>query len=49
VVFANLDKIKFKGFTNMESDRVPDPRKIPFSFSEKSKQFLKDTIHYPFS
>jgi inosose dehydratase len=48
-VFANLDKIKFKGFAIVELDGVPDPGKTPLSCAETSKQFLKDTIHYPFS
>jgi inosose dehydratase len=48
-VFANLDKIKFKGFAIVELDGVPDPGKTPLSCAQTSKQFLKDTIHYPFS
>ena len=48
-VFANLDKIKFKGFAIVELDAVPDPGKTPLSCAQTSKQFLKDTIQYPFS
>jgi inosose dehydratase len=48
-VFANLDKIKFKGFAIVELDGVPDPGKTPLSCAQTSKQFLKDTIQYPFS
>lgn len=48
-VFANLDKIKFKGFTIVELDAVPDAGKTPLSCAETSKEFLKGKIHYPFS
>jgi inosose dehydratase len=48
-VFANLDKIKFKGFAIVELDAVPDAGKTPFSCAETSKEFLKDKIQYPFS
>lgn len=48
-VFANLDKIKFKGFAIVELDAVPDAGKTPLSCAQTSKAFLKDTIHYPFS
>jgi inosose dehydratase len=48
-VFANLDKIKFKGFAIVELDAVPDAGKTPFSCAQTSKAFLKDTIKYPFS
>jgi inosose dehydratase len=48
-VFANLDKIKFKGFAIVELDAVPDAGKTPFSCAETSKEFLKTRIQYPFS
>ena len=48
-VFANLDKIKFKGFAIVELDAVPDAGKTPLSCAETSKEFLKGKIHYPFS
>jgi inosose dehydratase len=48
-VFANLDKIKFKGFAIVELDAVPDAGKTPLSCAETSKVFLKDKIQYPFS
>lgn len=48
-VFANLDKIKFKGFAIVELDAVPDAGKSPFSCAETSKEFLKTRIQYPFS
>lgn len=48
-VFANLDKIKFKGYAIVELDAVPDAGKTPFSCAQTSKAFLKDTIKYPFS
>jgi inosose dehydratase len=48
-VFANLDKIKFKGFAIVELDAVPDAGKTPLSCAETSKAFLKDKIQYPFS
>jgi inosose dehydratase len=48
-VFANLDKIKFKGFAIVELDAVPDAGKSPLSCAETSKVFLKDKIQYPFS
>ena len=48
-VFANLDKIKFKGFAIVELDSVPDAGKTPFSCAETSKEFLKTRIQYPFS
>ena len=48
-VFANLDKIKFKGFAIVELDAVPDAGKTPLSCAQTSKEFLKDKIQYPFS
>jgi inosose dehydratase len=48
-VFANLDKIKFKGFAIVELDAVPDAGKTPLSCAETSKEFLKSKIQYPFS
>jgi len=48
-VFANLDKIKFKGFAIVELDSVPDAGKTPLSCAETSKEFLKNKIQYPFS
>ncbi|MFL0205722.1 sugar phosphate isomerase/epimerase [Aquirufa sp. 2-AUSEE-184A6] len=48
-VFANLEKIKFKGFAIVELDAVPDAGKSPFSCAETSKEFLKTRIQYPFS
>ncbi len=48
-VFANLDKIKFKGFAIVELDAVPDAGKTPYSCAETSKEFLKTRIQYPFS
>ena len=48
-VFANLDKIKFKGFAIVELDAVPDAGKTPLSCAETSKEFLKAKIQYPFS
>jgi inosose dehydratase len=48
-VFANLDKIKFKGFAIVELDSVPDTGKTPLSCAETSKEFLKSKIQYPFS
>jgi inosose dehydratase len=48
-VFANLDKIKFKGFAIVELDAVPDAGKTPLSCAETSKEFLKTKIQYPFS
>jgi inosose dehydratase len=48
-VFANLDKIKFKGFAIVELDAVPDAGKTPLSCAETSKEFLKTRIQYPFS
>jgi inosose dehydratase len=48
-VFANLDKIKFKGFAIVELDAVPDAGKTPLSCGETSKEFLKSKIKYPFS
>jgi inosose dehydratase len=48
-LFANLDKIKFKGFAIVELDAVPDAGKTPFSCAETSKEFLKTRIQYPFS
>jgi inosose dehydratase len=48
-VFANLDKIKFKGFAIVELDAVPDAGKTPLSCAEASKEFLKTRIQYPFS
>ncbi|MEY2637099.1 MAG: Myo-inosose-2 dehydratase [Bacteroidota bacterium] len=48
-VFANLDKIKFKGFAIVELDAVPDAGKTPFSCAETSKEYLKTRIQYPFS
>jgi inosose dehydratase len=48
-VFANLDKIKFKGFAIVELDAGPDAGKTPLSCAETSKEFLKTRIQYPFS
>ena len=48
-VFANLDKINFKGFAIVELDAVPDAGKTPLSCAETSKEFLKTNIQYPFS
>ncbi len=48
-VFANLDKINFKGFAIVELDAVPDAGKTPLSCAETSKEFLKAKIQYPFS
>mgnify|MGYP006140186939 CR=1 FL=1 len=48
-VFANLDKINFKGFAIVELDAVPDAGKTPLSCAETSKEFLKVKIQYPFS
>jgi inosose dehydratase len=48
-VFANLEKINFKGFAIVELDAVPDAGKTPLSCGETSKDFLKAKIQYPFS
>lgn len=48
-VFANLEKINFKGFAIVELDAVPDAGKTPLSCGETSKEFLKAKIQYPFS
>jgi inosose dehydratase len=45
-IFANIDKIKYRGWAIVELDAVPDPPRTPKECAEISKKYLADKLGY---
>jgi inosose dehydratase len=45
-IFANIDKIKYRGWAIVELDAVPDPAQTPKECAEISKKYLADKLGY---
>lgn len=45
-VFANIEKIKYRGWAIVELDAVPDPPRTPKDCAETSKKYLADKLGY---
>jgi inosose dehydratase len=45
-VFANIEKIKYRGWAIVELDAVPEPLRTPKDCAETSKKYLADKLGY---
>jgi inosose dehydratase len=45
-IFANMEKLKYRGWAIVELDAVPDPAQTPKECAEISKKYLADRLGY---